>query len=191
MSDKRTKTMPNDEMGFMGLEGMGSLLFYLIMLSGATTLIVQLFAGNDRAKVEQCLTSMRMGIQMLYSGQGGYGTYTSDAWKTMSKTVAAAGILPKGFEYTTFTSGFGSTQAGIKSPWNTSIRVTPWKDGKRFAIKIYVPEDECVRLATYDMKGWDEVQMGFGNTTKPIYSVEDAPSLCKHDENTLIVFIAR
>ncbi len=151
MSQKQAQTMHNSEAGFMGLEGMGTILFYLIMLAGATLLIVQLFSTSKVVKTATALSAMRVEIKHIYITQNHYGTEDN-----ITKLVADAGAFPHG--YTLGRDGDGDY---ITSLWNTPIRVKTVADGKRFSITVEkVPAEYVIRLATYDLTSWYRIDVG-------------------------------
>lgn len=164
MSQKHVHTH-NKEAGFMSLNGMGALLFYLVMLAGAALLVSQLFSTSKLAKTEQAVSSMRIGIKHLYLSQRNYGTE-----ENITKIVADTGIAPEGFKYGTDAEGDFLT-----SPWGTPIRIKTVANGKRFSITVKTPEEYCLRLATYDLASWYRVDVGGYQITD-----EDTPDTVSH-----------
>lgn len=151
MSQTHAYTMQNKEAGFMGLEGMGTILFYLIMLAGATFLIVQLFSTSKVVKTATALSAMRVEIKHIYLKQNHYGTE-----ENITEIVANAGATPEDY-----TLGHDADGDYITSLWNTPIRVKTVADGKRFSITVEgVPAEDVIRLATYDFMGWYRVDVG-------------------------------
>ncbi len=172
------KQMMNKEAGFMGLEGMGALLFYLIMLAGAALLIAQLFTGGKLSEMEKSLSALRMNIQQLYTEQGTYAGLDN-------ATVVKAGILPAGFKA-------DATGEKITSPWNTTVTVATISDTDTTAFTIAVadvPADDCVKLAMYEVEAWDSITVTPAEgtaVTAPITDVAGATAACNGKTATFV-----
>lgn len=158
---KTAKSGTHSEGGFMMIESMGSMLFYLIMIAGAAVLVGVLSSGGKLSEMQQGLSSLRMQTQQLYTGSIDYtGLDNALAVKT--------GIVPKRLR----------RGESLFTPWGGVITMATGSDVGTFTIKLEeIPQEDCAKMGTYQIDSWDKVSIN-GNTLDKISSVATAGAAC-------------
>ena len=64
--------------GFMLVESLGSMLFYLIMIAAAGVLLISLFSGSKISQTEQAISSLRLQVKQLYTSSSDYSGLDTD-----------------------------------------------------------------------------------------------------------------
>lgn len=165
---KRKNIAVHSESGFMMIESMGSMLFYLIMIAGAAVLVGVLLSGGKLSETQQGLSSMRMQAQQLYTGSIDYtGLDNALALKT--------GIVPKRFR----------RGDSMFTPWGGAITIATGSDVGTFTIQLEgIPQEDCAKMGTYQSDSWDSVSIN-GNSLDKLSSVATAGAACA-TSNTII-----
>lgn len=156
------------EQGFVMIESMGGMLWYLIMIAGAAVLIGILLSGGKLSEMQQGLSSLRMQTQQLYTGSIDYTGFDN-------ALAIKAGIVPKRFR----------RGDSLYTPWGGAITVTTGSDVGTFEIKLEeVPQEDCAKMGTFQIDSWDKVSIN-GNTLDKLSSVATAGTACS-SLNTII-----
>jgi hypothetical protein len=159
--------------GWMLTEGIGSLLFYLIMLGTVAGALYMIFTSSKVAQMEQALTTMSLQVQGLYSGSSSYAGLNNNI-------VVNSGLVPKNL--------VRGTQ--IVTPWGGGISVAAGNpDQGTFQIVVAeIAQSDCTRLATYQLDAWENVRVN-GTLISPEQRVPDAANACTN--NNAIIYTAR
>ena len=133
----------NNKSGFMLVESMGSLIIYLIMIGACGWLISSVMENSDLSNTEQALNTLRMNVKQVYTSASDYSGLTT-------QTAREAGIIPADM----------IKSNGVRNVWNGDVTVVAGADPNTFIITFaLVPEDMCVKLATYQLGSWSDVQV--------------------------------
>jgi len=168
---KQGRKIAGNEDGWAMMEVMIAIFVALIMLGGVFAYVSIAMQGAKVSDAQSNLSTIRMGVQKLYTGQPNYsGLDTS--------TANSAGVFPSGM-----TSG-----SGPKNAWNGDVSVSAASNPTEFTITFNdVPQEPCIELAKYGYGSWQEVTAG-GNTVSQSGggAVSDAVSGCGSGGNTLV-----
>ncbi len=168
---KQRKEQSVDETrhGFMLAEGMGAMLFYLIMLAAAGGLVYALLSGSKLSSAEQSLNTLRLNVKQLYSSASDYSG--------LSNAVAQkAGIVPQAI----------NKSNGIKNDWNGDITLSPGTDPNTFEIEYkLISKDACTRFASYQAGSWVSVTVNGTVIPQDSGMVSSIANVVK-DSNTII-----
>lgn len=139
---KFKKGLAEDD-GWMLTEGVGSILFYLIMIGVAAGILFFLFSSSKLTQMQQAVSTMSMQIQGLYSGASEYtGLDNSLAIKS--------GVVPRKLLKGT----------SIKTPWGGDVTLAPGTDTGTFTIKLAgIKQEDCTKLAAYQLDMWQSVDV--------------------------------
>lgn len=130
------------EAGFVLVESMSSLLFYLVMIGAIGAIILMLFSGSKLASTEQEVGTIRLQVRQLYSATNDYSGLTTDLAKT-------AGAIPS-----SMIRGDGSVQ----NAWGGEVEIEPSDSTTNFQITVKaVPKSEAVKLAMFQSGTWVDV----------------------------------
>ena len=131
------------EAGFMGLEGQGTLLFYLIMLAGGALIVAMLFGGGKLSEIQQGVSAIRMNVQQMYTSSLDYTGLTNDL-------AIKSGLVPQ-----KLVKG-----GAIVNGWGGAVTVATGDDTGTFTITVAsIPQDACTKLATFQMESWLTVEV--------------------------------
>ena len=131
-----------NEAGFVLVESMSSLLFYLVMIGAIGAIILMLFSGSKLASMEQEVGTIRLQVRQLYSATNDYSGLTTSLAKT-------AGAIPS-----SLIRGDGS----VKNGWGGDVEIGPSDSTQNFEITIKsVPQSEAVKLAMFQSGTWADV----------------------------------
>jgi type II secretory pathway pseudopilin PulG len=142
---KRDFTSPEYQKqgGFTLMESMGSLLFYLIMISAAGVVIVSLFSGSKLSQAEQAISSLRLQVKQLYTSSSDYSGLDTDL-------AVKAGVVPEKM----------NKSNGVRNDWNGLVTVATGSDPNTFVITMNdIPQDAATKLAMYQAGSWVSVQV--------------------------------
>ena len=130
------------EAGFVLVESMSSLLFYLVMIGAIGAIILMLFSGSKLASTEQEVGTIRLQVRQLYSATNEYSGLTTDLAKT-------AGAIPS-----SMIRGDGSVQNALGG----EVEIEPSDSTTNFQITVKaVPKSEAVKLAMFQSGTWVDV----------------------------------
>lgn len=153
------KEFPED--GWMLTEGVGSILFYLIMISVAAGILYFLFSSSKQTQMQQGLTTMSMQIQGLYSGSSSYSGLDN-------ALALKAGVVPRKL----------LKGSSIQTPWGGNITIAPGSDLGTFTIKLEgIPQEDCTKLAAYQMDMWVSIDVN-GTTFDSSSGISQAANAC-------------
>ncbi len=156
------------EDGWMLTEGIGAILFYLIMIGVAAAILYLLFGSSKISQMQQSLSTMTMQIQGLYSGSAEYTGLTNDV-------ALKAGAVPRKL----------LKGQSIKTPWGGNITVATGADSGTFTIKLEgVKQDDCSKLAAFQLDSWVNVDIN-GSSFDSTSGVTSAVSSCISANNVL------
>lgn len=142
MQNRKSKVQ-NCESGFMGLEGMGSLLFYMLMLAGAALIVSLLFGGSKLSETQQAIASIRMNVQQMFTSSLDYTGLSNDL-------VIKAGLAPKKLV----------RNNNLQNAWGGSVTISEGDDSSTFTLTLSnVPQADCSKLATYQIESWLSVEV--------------------------------
>ena len=164
------RSVARKEEGWAMMEVMIAIFVALIMLGGVFAYVSIAMQGAKVSDAQSNLSTIRMGIQKLYTGQPNYsGLDTS--------TANSAGVFPE-----SMTSG-----SGPKNAWNGDITVSVAGDPTQFEITYNdVPKEPCVELARYGYGSWESVEVGGTSISQSGGgAVSDAVSACSSGGNSL------
>jgi len=142
----------------------------LIMLGGVFAIVQMAMQGSKVQSAQTQLTSIRMGVRKLYTGQPSYaGLDTS--------TAQTAGVFPENM-----LSG-----SGPKNFWNGDVTVSVSGTPTEFDITYNgVPQKPCVQLAKFGYGSWQSVTVGGTSVSQSGGgAVSDAVSACTSGGNTV------
>jgi hypothetical protein len=161
-----------DDGGWMLTEGVGAILFYLIMFGTIAGVVYVLFSSSKLSQMQQSITSISMQIQGLYAGSSSYsGLDTSLAVKS--------GLIPKNL----------IRGAAAYTPWGGSITLSPGSDVSTYRISLaQISQSDCTKLATYQLDTWEAVQVN-GTNISAAQRVTDAARSC--GPNNTITYTGR
>lgn len=130
------------EGGFILVESMGGLLFYLVMLGAIGGLVVMLFSGSKLATMEQEIGAIRLQVRQLYTSTGDYtGLDTALA--------VSSGAIPDSL----IKSG-----GAVKNSWSGNVTVGVGTDSTTFEITVgNIPQSEATKLAGFQAGSWVDV----------------------------------
>lgn len=129
--------------GFMGVESLGSLVFYLFMIAAAALLVYNLMSGGKLSETQQSISSIRMSVQQMFASSLDYTGLTNDL-------AIKAGLVPKKL----------IKGGGILNSWGGAIAIATGDDTGTFTITLdSVPQDACTKLATYQLESWLQVEV--------------------------------
>jgi len=153
------------QQGFTLLEMMMVIVISLLMMAGVFGL-VSMAMGNSKVKdAQQNISTIRMGVQNLYSGQPNYSG--------LSNTIAEnAGIFP---------DKLIKSAGTIKNAWNGDVTIAPNSDPSKFDVTYKsVPQEACMKLAV--LSGFDEITVGGTG----VNDIAGASSECASGGNDLV-----
>lgn len=140
----------HSDSGFMMIESMGALLFYLIMIGAVAVIIGMLMSGGKLSEMQQGLSSVRMQTQQLFSGASDYSGLNSEL-------AVKAGIIPKRFR----------KGDQIQNPWGGKLSLEAGTDIGTFIVTVEkIPQEECTKLANYERDTWDQITINGSNIDK-------------------------
>jgi type II secretory pathway pseudopilin PulG len=143
----------------------------LVMLGGIFGLVQMAMQGSKVQTAQTNLSTIRMGVQKLYTGQPNYsGLDTS--------TANAAGLFPE-----SMTSGAGPVNA-----WSGSVQVSVGATPTRFTITFNdVPQEPCIELAKFGYGSWESVEVNGASVSQSGGgAVSDAVAACTSGGNSLV-----
>jgi hypothetical protein len=159
----------SSEEGWMLTEGIGSILFYLIMIGLGAGILYLLFSSSKVTQMEQGLSTMTMQIQGLYAGSSSYEGLNN---AVAVQSGAAPGKLVSG--------------TTIKTPWGGNITVGTGSDSGTFTVKLEgIAKADCSKLAVYQLNMWESVDIN-GTVVDGDTAVADAVGACSGKSNTII-----
>lgn len=162
----------NKESGFMGTEGLGTYVFYLIMTVSVLGAVYMLFSGSKLSETEQAISAIRMNVQQTFSSSLDYTGLSNDY-------VMKAGLAPKKLIK-------GGT---LMNSWGGTLTIAAGDDTGTFTITVSgVPQEDCTKLATYQLETWLNLEVnstGIGKDT----AVVEAADACQ--ASNTIVYTAR
>ncbi len=145
MTGKRDFTSPRyrNQRGFTLVESLGSMLFYLIMIAAAGTLIIYLFSSSKLSATEQSISSLRLQVKQLYTARADYSGLDTDL-------AVKAGVVPEKM----------IKSNGVRNDWNGIVTVATGTDPNTFVITTNsIPQDAATKLAVYQSGSWVSVQV--------------------------------
>lgn len=168
--DVHEPELPNEaEGGFMLVEGLGTMLFYLLMLAIGAGVLVSLFSNRDLSQAQQGLSQLRMEIRQLYSASPNYSGLTTEV-------ARSAGVIPIDMD----------TGSSVVNPWNGAVTLSTGSDSSTFTISYGdVPRESCTKLAMYQHGSWVDVAVGGASINQTTGTVSDATNACG-DANTIV-----
>lgn len=133
----------HSEAGFMGLEGMGTYVFYMIMTGVVGLVVYGLFGSSKLSEMEQAVASIRMQTQQMFTSSMDYsGLDNALAMK--------AGLIPKKL----------IKGGNLVNSWGGTVTVATGDDSATFTISVTnVPQDSCTKLATFQVENWLSVEV--------------------------------
>lgn len=139
---KIRKALAEDD-GWMLTEGVGSILFYLIMIGVGAGIVYFLFSSSKVAQMQQGISTMSMQIKGLYSASSDYSG--------LDNTLAVkSGVVPRKL----------LKGSSVKTPWGGDITLAPGTDDGAFTIKLEgIAQEECTKLAAFQMDMWQSVEV--------------------------------
>lgn len=162
----------HSEAGFMGSEGLGTYLFYLLMTVAALSIIYMLFSGSKLSETQQAISAIRMNVQQTFSSSLDYTGLSNDY-------VMKAGLAPKKL----------IKGGALMNSWGGTLTVATGDDTGTFTITVAsVPQEDCTKLATYQLDSWLNLEVnstGIGKDT----AVVEAADACQ--ASNTIVYTAR
>lgn len=160
------------ESGFMGTEGLGTYLFYAIMTGAVLGIMYLLFSGSKLTETQQAIFAIRMNVQQTFTSSLDYTGLSNDY-------VMKAGLAPKKL----------IKGGALLNSWGGSLTVAAGDDTGTFTITLAgVPQEDCTKLATYQLETWLNLEVNNTAISKDSAVVEAADA-CQ-GSNT-IVYTAR
>lgn len=157
------------EAGFVLVESMSSLLFYLVMIGAIGAIIFMLFSGSKLASTEQEVGTIRLQVRQLYSATHDYAGLST----TLAKT---AGAIP---------SSMIRSDGSVQNAWGGAVEVEPSDTSLNFEITIdSVPQSEAVKLAMFQFGTWVDVLIN-ETSLKDAESPLSAATEASADTNTI------
>lgn len=158
----------HSEAGFMGLEGQGTLLFYLFMVAGGGLILYMMFSGGKLAEIEQAIAAMRMNTQQMYTSSLDYTGLTNEL-------AIKSGLVPQKLVK-------GGT---LVNGWGGAVTITTGDDTGTFTITVaQVPQEACTKLATFQLESWLTVEVNSTGISKDA-AVAEAADNCQAS-NTIV-----
>ena len=156
---KMNRITRENEAGFVLVESMSSLLFYLVMIGAIGAIILMLFSGSKLASMEQEIGTIRLQVRQLYSATHDYSGLTTSLAKT-------AGAIPS-----SLIRGDGS----VKNAWGGDVEIGPSDTTQNFKITIKsVPQSEAVKLAMFQSGTWVDVLLNGTSIAKSVSPLSSA-----------------
>lgn len=169
---KKLRRDGHSEAGFMGLEGQGTLLFYLVMLAGAALILYMMFSGGKLAEMEQSLSAMRMNTQQMFTSSLDYTGLNNDL-------AIKSGLVPRKL----------IKGGSVNNGWGGSVTLATGDDTGTFTITVAaVPQEACTKLATFQLESWLSVEVNSTAIAKDA-AVADAADNC--EASNTIVYTSR
>ncbi|MDR2893675.1 MAG: pilus assembly protein PilS [Deltaproteobacteria bacterium] len=147
-------------------DAQASMIFTLVMLGVVAGLISFVFSGSKAGQMQQALSTIPMQIQGLYSGSSSYSGLDN-------ALAVKAGVVPKKL----------MNGDNIQTPWGGDITISATANGTFTIALEEVDEDDCTKLAVYQMDVWESVKV---NTSSfdGLSTVSDIIGACG-DSNTI------
>lgn len=126
------------------LETLGALLISLIVMGGSAYMISKGIDNDKISKAEQNLSTFRLDIKQLYSGEPDFSGLTTDI-------AVANKIVPNSMLKST---------GEVRNVWNGAVTVATGTTPTTFTITHNnIPEYACVKLATFQAGSWESVKV--------------------------------